>query len=274
MSAAEWDQRHAEVFQGVWSALNRVKLLKPSKLQWLDDDELEAALAAALLEDPTNETDEDINEALTKWLRGERDAARRIQLSEGPVSLRDWQRDSYAFSLLRDKRKRARLQEEAAANYSGRNFVSGIAAAASTGAASTATRNRSNLCDREDKEERERRLWARRAVEVLMKNGWLDQAAMEMEQENARIETRLLRGLRMRTIRQRVQSIERIQRWALNSLGKPWPANVNELEDYMEDLAADPKRGASSFARAKFGIIYAEAAANVPMENRLGDAPA
>ena len=111
-------------------------------------------------------------------------------------------------------------------------------------------------------------------MEVLLRHGWLDKAAMEEEQGHSRIETRLLRGLRMRTIRQRVQSIERIQRWAISSLGRPWPANVNEMEDYLEDLATDEKRGASSFARAKFGIIYAEAAANIPAEARIGDAPA
>ena len=42
----------------------------------------------------------------------------------------------------------------------------------------------------------------------------------------------------------------------------------------MHDLAGDPKRGASCFTRAKFGIMYAEAAAGRPLEQRLGDSPA
>ena len=119
------------------------------------------------------------------------------------------------------------------------------------GAACTVTRSRANLADREDKEELERRQGARRAVEVLLKNGWLDMETMSREQEQSRIETRFLRGLRMRTIRQRVQSIERIQRWSVSSLGKPWPTDVGEMEDYLQDLASDPLPGASSFSRAK-----------------------
>ena len=76
MNSAAWERRHSEVFQGVWTALNRVKLLSPAKLQWLCDAELEAALEAALREDPTNEADDDIVEALMSWLRSERDAAK------------------------------------------------------------------------------------------------------------------------------------------------------------------------------------------------------
>ena len=97
---------------------------------------------------------------------------------------------------------------------------------------------------------------------------------MAAEQQTNRIETRLLRGLRMRTIRQRVLSLERIQRWSQCSLGKPWPTSNTEVEDYMHDLAAHPKRGTSSFARAKMAMVYAEAAADRPTEERLGESAA
>ena len=78
----------------------------------------------------------------------------------------------------------------------------------------------------------------------------------------------------MRTIHQRVLAMERLQRWSLASLGKPWPIAVVEHEDYLHDLANDVNRGTSSYTRARFGIVYAEAAADLPADMRLGDAPA
>ena len=116
--------------------------------------------------------------------------------------------------------------------------------------------------------------WARRALDVLAENGWIDAATMAQEVELGRIETRPMRGLRLQTIRQRVLTIERLQRWAYCSLGKAWPTTTAELEEDLQDLAADPKRGTSSFARAKKGSGYAEAAADRPQDKRLGDSDA
>ena len=78
----------------------------------------------------------------------------------------------------------------------------------------------------------------------------------------------------MRTIRQRVLSLEKIQSWSQCSLGKPWPTTNEEVEDYMHDLAANPKRGTSSFARAKMALSYSEAAADRPTEMRLSESAA
>lgn len=58
------------------------------------------------------------------------------------------------------------------------------------------------------------------------------------------------------------------------SLHKPWPTTVAEHEDYLHDLANDDKRGTSSYTRARFGIVYAEAAADLPTELRLGESAA
>ena len=107
-----------------------------------------------------------------------------------------------------------------------------------------------------------------------MKNKWLDETALLQEQEHGRVETRLLRGLRMRAIRQAVQSMERLQRWSFAALHKPWPTSVAEHEDYLHDLASDERRGTSSYARARFGVVYAEVAADLPAELRLGDSAA
>ena len=117
-------------------------------------------------------------------------------------------------------------------------------------------------------------MWARRAVEVLVKNRWLDESSMMQEQEHERLETRLLRVLRMRAIRQRVLAMERLQRWSFAALQKPWPTTVAEHQDYLHDLASDEKRGTSSYTRARFGIVYAEAAADIPADQRFGESAA
>lgn len=74
---------------------------------------------------------------------------------------------------------------------------------------------------------------------VLVKNHWIDPTDLIQEKEVSRIETRLLRGLRMQTVRQRVLTVEKIQRWSQCALNKPWPTSNAEVEDYLHDLAAD-----------------------------------
>ena len=49
---------------------------------------------------------------------------------------------------------------------------------------------------------------------------------------------------------------------------------MEEHEDYLHDLASDEKRGTSSYTRARFGIVYAEAAADLPADQRHGESAA
>ena len=112
MASSAWDAAHAQQFELVWAALNKAKLLAPAKLSWLSDEDITAVIKMALKEDAHYE-DDDLGAALRRWLMEERDAAVKIQLSEGPACLREWQLDRYAFSVEQERRKKARIEEKA-----------------------------------------------------------------------------------------------------------------------------------------------------------------
>ena len=109
----EWTSLQTEHFEQVWSVLNKARLLTSAKLQWLSDTDIKMVIAQALKENPNYDEDDTIEEALQEWLKGERDNAQRVQMAEAPAALREWEIDKYAYGLELERRKRARLAEEA-----------------------------------------------------------------------------------------------------------------------------------------------------------------
>lgn len=110
--------------------------------------------------------------------KGKRDTAKLVQISEGPAALREWEIDKYAYGLELERRKKARLAEEAIQDYSAGRCIPQDTRAASIKAVCQADRTRTNVKDREEQEDKERRNWARRALEVLVKNGWINPTTM------------------------------------------------------------------------------------------------
>ena len=113
MLADGWAGFHSEAFERVWNAMNKHGLLRPAKLQWLQDEDFKVIIRTALKEDPTYDEDLDLEESLRNWLRGESEAAKITQLAEEPLALREWALDRYAYGIEAEKRKKARLGEAA-----------------------------------------------------------------------------------------------------------------------------------------------------------------
>ena len=82
---------------------------------------------------------------------------------------------------------------------------------------------------------------------------------------------RLQKGMRVRTIRMRAESLQRISRWAKIANGGKWPATTERIEDYMYDLSSYKRAGLTTFERARFAIAYAEGAVGKKEEERIGD---
>lgn len=176
MSNSDWSEAQACHFEQVWGVLNRARLLSTAKLQWLSNGEIKMVIAQALREDPMYDEDLAIEEASRNWLEGERNSAKLIQTSEAPSASKEWRIDKHGFGLELEKRKKARLSVEAIQDYSARKCLPLGSGAASIKAACHADRSRTNVKDREENEENERRVWARRALEVLVnKKKWADQ---------------------------------------------------------------------------------------------------
>ena len=70
---------------------------------------------------------------------------------------------------------------------------------------------------------------------------------------------RLKKGLRVRTLEARAHSFQRIFRWAKKSDKARWPDTSELLEDYMNDLSTRKGAGVSTFDRARYAYLYAEA---------------
>lgn len=87
MSCEDWSESHAVAFDHAWSALNCTRLLAPSKLQWLTDEDVELTINTALKDLPLYEGDEDLEASLRQWLSQERDQAILTQQSNGAISL-------------------------------------------------------------------------------------------------------------------------------------------------------------------------------------------
>lgn len=160
---------------------------------------------SALKKDEMYDEDLGCEPPIQDWLKGERNTAKLTQIAEGPVALREWVLDKYAYGLELERRKKARLAEAAVEEFSASKTLQASPQAASLLAASTAARGRSSLDEREAKDEQGRRSWAKRAL--LVKSRWLGTAAVAEKQQSGRVATQLLSGLRMRTIRQKVLTI-------------------------------------------------------------------
>ena len=92
-------------------------------------------ISKALQEDPMYDEDADIEEALISFLKGERGSAKLCQLAEAPAAPQEWVIYKYAYGLELELCMKARLAEEAVAEFSTRRSLPQGAGAASIKAA-------------------------------------------------------------------------------------------------------------------------------------------
>jgi hypothetical protein len=83
--------------------------------------------------------------------------------------------------------------------------------------------------------------------------------------------TRLKKGLRVRTLEAGARSLQRIFKWSKISNNGAWPHTPEILEDYMNDLSTRKGAGVSTFDRARYAYLYAEAAVGKEKSSRIGE---
>ena len=106
--------------------------------------------------------------------------------------------------------------------------------------------------------------------QILIDAGFVDMAPSDA----AGIQGLLLRfkkGIRWRTLRIRALPLMKIRGWADLFNDGCWPMSEAEVEDYMIDVAGNSKVGVSAFDRARYAILYIEAAAGVPESERTAN---
>ena len=94
------------------------------------------------------------------------------------------------------------------------------------------------------------------------------------ESEAATLKTRLRKGLRARTLRLRLQSAEKARNWIMVARRGEWFKTAEDFEAYLVDISSRKGVGVSTYERARYGLMYLEAAAGRAPEEMLSMSPA
>ena len=104
-----------------------------------------------------------------------------------------------------------------------------------------------------------------------MEAGWVSQRNILGEAGISRMLLRLQKGMRVRTLEMRAESLLRLSRWATITNNGQWPNTAEMNEDYMRDLSTNKRAGLSTFDRTRFAITCTEAAVGKEKDARIGD---
>lgn len=179
-----------------------------------------------------------------------------------------WRANIYADQQLARKRRQEQLLRDMQEEHIRRKRS---APPADLRAATTGGLNRPPVSQRVSTDEQLRDEWATKAVEIIARMGWLPAIENRDEGYLLRLKLRLKRGLRMRTIRQRVQTLDRMQRWCTLEAGQAWFSSVDKLEDFLMEMARNKAPGVSSYERVRLALVYVEAAVDPPVHLNFGD---
>ena len=124
-----------------------------------------------------------------------------------------------------------------------------------------AKKNRHDACDRIQNENDVRSKLASRALAVMLRSGLVGTDGVLGRHAEKALHTRLLKGLRARTLRLRIQSAERAARWLAAARNGKWFLSPDDFEEYLSDISTQKGVGVSTYERARYGILYLEAAA-------------
>ena len=122
-------------------------------------------------------------------------------------------------------------------------------------------RSRTDASDRLHVEDETRKKLATRALNVLLLSGMVGERDDLSPQAARTLHTRLLKGLRARTLRLRIQSVERAMRWIKAAQCGQWFQGPEDVEEYLADLSTQKGVGVSTYERARYGLLYLESAA-------------
>ena len=199
-------------FAVVYEQLMKYKMMVPAKLAVTSEEKLLDLIRLAAGEEIP---DEDFMKILS-WLEGEWRKAKIEHELLGPIQLEEWALDRYTFTQNRQRMAREGLFSMAQSEHSERKRAKVDPLFKSLG---SAYKGCVDDLSRPTRDEAERERWALKALDVLLRTGWLKEEIVPEGEAYKRVLTRLKKGLRMRTIKQRVHSLISILNWS--SIAKP-----------------------------------------------------
>lgn len=236
------------------------------KLRTLQDRDV-AHLLRMTLEEMGDEVDEVLYDALLEWLSSEAKLARSASHSIVEEEVAEWRASIYKSQQAARRQRQEDLLREMQTDHIKRKLAS---PPCGLKAATTGGQGRPPPAERLSHDEQLRDEWAVKGVEIVAKMGWLPRTEERDEGYLLRLRMRLKRGLRMRTIRQRVQTLDKMQRWCALTAGTPWFTTADQLEDYLMESARNKTPGVSSFERIRLALVYIESAVEPAEHCRLG----
>ena len=184
------------LFKQVFVQLQKHKLLKISKLAVMDPSLLPDVIRMAAGRD----LEEEEADGLLRWLEDERVAAVAAQHLVTPGEIEDWALERYRYAEQLRKAAKNQSMADAQKAYSMAKRARIDPLCAGQGRAITGRASDDQRIYR-DAEARSR--WANKALGILMKTGWFPTEDFYKEGEFQRFLTRLQKGLRASTIKQR-----------------------------------------------------------------------
>ena len=249
-------------FHEAWEKLRTAGLLQPSRLAVLPSSSLQG-----LAELSVRGTDLPVDEML-KWLTEEREKAIPLHQIAQAEHVDYYMLHGYRLRLDEEKAKKETRIRHAQSEVQAVR-MSRQEPPAWLGPASKLRRTDAN--DRKAGDQADREKWAQLSLKTLTEAGWIDKPNILGDVGVARMLLRLQKGMRVRTLRMRAESLQRISRWAKIANEGKWPCTTERIEDYMNDLSTHKRAGLTTFERARFAITYAEAAVGKEKEDRIGD---
>ena len=238
-------------------------LLEPTVLATLSLVQLKLAAELAGKDDS-----EDVIEEATELLKAKWAAAQLAGKAAINAAAVEWRLSKYKHNHIENKAPKPNLHESQAAFSS--HKVAKVQA--DSWASGSGTRTLAEVrCNAEDIE---RTKLAEKALAWMIQADLVEEDDENTDQWRAAMITRLKKGLRARTLRLRVQAAIKAIKWTQAARAGEWFSTVSDLEAYMVDLGSMKGAGISTFERARYGVMYLEAAAGTAIPEMLSLSPA
>ena len=127
---------------------------------------------------------------------------------------------------------------------------------------------------RAELERRELARWAEKAVALVSRVGMPHSAGLRADRPLEAKLRHCARGLRASTLRQHVRHAYKVSEWTMTTFDRPWFSRLEEVEDYLEEVARRPGAGPNSFGPVLMGVRYLEMVGGAAPEMCFGLMPA
>ena len=135
-------------------------------------------------------------------------------------------------------------------------------------------RNRIDAKDRSSAKESVRSELASRALGIMLRVALVGSQGVLGDASTKSLRYKLLKGLRARTLRLRAQSAEKASRWISAARRGILLKTPEDIEEYLADISTQNGVGVSTYERARYGLLYLEAAAGRKQADCISLSPA